>query len=119
MSEICFVYLDIGRANPPHLRSGELAINLEIQYSLATLLAETASPFSIVIYTDKPGLYANYPVETVDVADIAPALSAEGTYLYRAKPCVLLDAVRKKGGVLCFLDSDTYILPALSRRYAL
>jgi hypothetical protein len=108
---LCFVYLDLGQRGGPHLPKGELAIHLELRYSLATLLAEDSQPFSVLIYTDKPHLYVDYPAEVVDVASITPPELKDWSYIYRAKPCVLIHALRQRSGALCFLDTDTFILP--------
>lgn len=109
--QLYFVYLDLGQGGGPHLPKGELKIHLELRYSLATLLAENSQPFSVLIYTDKPHLYADYPVTVVDVASITPAELRDWSYIYRAKPCILLHALRQNAGDFFFLDSDTVILP--------
>jgi hypothetical protein len=109
--DLCMVYLDLGERSGPHLPKGELAIHVELRYSLATLLAEKSQPFSILIYTDKPHLYAGYPAEVVDVASITPPELRDWSYIYRAKPCVLLHALQQRAEAYCFLDSDTFILP--------
>ena len=106
-----FVYLDLGQRGGPHLPKGTLAIHMELRYSLSTLMAEKSKPFSVSVYTDKRHLYVDYPVEIVDVASMMPPELKEWSYIYRAKPCVLLHALRQRSGALCFLDTDTFILP--------
>ena len=92
-----FVYIDYG----PSLHIGR-----ELRYSLATLLAEYAAP-RVLVYTDKPETYARlHPcVSARDFGDDLRAWSRAGAYNHRVKPCVLLDALRIRGG-LCVLFED-------------
>ena len=91
-----FLYIDYGPA--PH-------IGRELRYSLATLLAEFETP-RVVVYTDKPQVYARlHPCVTPRPlgADLA-RWTREGAYNHRAKPCVLLDALRANEGLCVLLE---------------
>jgi hypothetical protein len=107
-SPLTFIYLDVGRPKSPHLKRHDSSINLEIQYSLSTLLSERPRDFRVIIYTDKIDTYSSYPILVEDV-DLLPTALKEWSYIYRAKPCVLLHALRKYNGPCVFLDSDTYL----------
>lgn len=106
MSAPTFVYVDYG-ASPD--------IGLELRYSLATLLAEYASP-QVVVYTDKPHAYAALH-ESVTVRVLGDDLARwtrAGRYNHRIKPCVLSDALAAYGGLCVLLDTDSYINPGFA-----
>jgi hypothetical protein len=47
-----FVYLDVGSRKSSHLSDGEFDIEIETQYSVATLKADQSERHRIAIYTD-------------------------------------------------------------------
>ena len=103
-----YLYLDYG---------GRAQYRRELKYSLISLRQELGplegqEPGArIVIYTDVPSTYANWPVEVVDIAARTQGWSGGGLYHHRIKPAVVLDALRRFAGPVCFLDSDSIIRP--------
>jgi hypothetical protein len=108
MSLPVFVFLDLGHRKLSHLLEGEHGIELEMQYSISTLKADSSAPHRIVIYTDHPERYADVGVEVVDIRSIDEPYFGDRGYVLRLKPCVLLHALRQNGGVCVFLDSDMF-----------
>jgi hypothetical protein len=103
-----FLYIDYGHSP---------WIGRELRYSLATLLAEYADrPAQVVVYTDKPALYAGlHPrVGARDISPDLPAMTRGGAYSHRIKPCVLSLALRDIGGACVALDTDSYIEPGFA-----
>jgi hypothetical protein len=99
-----YLYLDYG-GRPQYRR--------ELKYSLISLrqaLGEEPGA-RIVIYTDVPATYANWPVEVVDIARETQSWSGGGLYHHRIKPAVVLDALTRFAGPVCFLDSDSIVRP--------
>ena len=96
-----FLYIDYGAS--PH-------IGRELRYSLATLLAEFEAPH-VVVYTDKPEIYARLHtcVAPRPLGSDLARWTREGAYNHRAKPCVLLDALRANEGLCVLLDTDSWI----------
>ena len=99
-----YLYLDYG---------GRTQYRRELRYSLISLRQEltAAQDARIAIYTDAPQLYANWPVEVVDIAAQTHAWSGGGIYRHRIKPAVVLDALRRFAAPVCFVDSDSIIQP--------
>ena len=98
-----YLYLDYGGL-PKYRR--------ELKYSLISLRQELGGPDArIAVYTDAPALYASWPVEVVDIARAVQAWSGGGLYHHRIKPAVVLDALRRFAGPVCFVDSDSIIQP--------
>ncbi|MEY4964421.1 MAG: hypothetical protein RL274_4 [Pseudomonadota bacterium] len=99
-----YLYLDYG---------GQPKYRRELRYSLISLRAELGETAAarIVIYTDAPTVYARWPVEVVDISGQIPAWSGEGLYHHRIKPAVVLDALTRFAGPVCFVDSDSIIRP--------
>jgi hypothetical protein len=102
-----YLYLDYG-GHPKYRR--------ELKYSLISLKSELGAQPStrdraIVIYTDSPSLYRNWPVTTVDIAGQLLSWSGNGLYYHRIKPAVVLDALRRFAAPVCFIDSDSIIRP--------
>jgi hypothetical protein len=97
-----YLYLDYG---------GRPEVRRELRYSLISLRQELgAEPQArIIVYTDVPATYANWPVETVDIAAHTQAWSGDGLYHHRIKPAVVLDALRRFDSPVCFVDSDSVI----------
>jgi len=99
-----YLYLDYG---------GRAQYRRELKYSLISLRQElgAAPDARIAIYTDAPQVYANWPVEVVDIAGKTQAWSGDGLYHHRIKPAVVLDALRRFATPVCFIDSDSIIQP--------
>lgn len=108
---LTFVYLDVGSRKLPHLRPGEFGIEIETQYSISTLKADKSADHRIAIYTDQPDRYSNCGIDVVDISEIG---LTDLSFPYRAKPAVLLHAMRLYGGICTFIDSDTYIMHGFS-----
>jgi hypothetical protein len=114
MAAPVFVYLDFGHRKLAHLQDGEHGIELEMQYSISTLRADSSAPCRIVIYTDHPERYAELDVEIVDIRSIDEPYFGDRGYVLRLKPCVLLHALHRYGGVCVFLDSDMFFYPGFT-----
>ena len=100
--EITYVYLICGPSRE---------LRLQLRYSLATLIAECPEAAGrIVIYTDDPAAIAKLSrdVRIVDVRDDIREMTADWTYVYRAKPVVTADALQRFGGSCVFLDADSF-----------
>ncbi len=99
-----YLYLDYG---------GQPKYRRELRYSLISLRAELGETAAarLVIYTDAPTVYARWPVEVVDISGQIPGWSGEGLYHHRIKPAVVLDALTRFAGPVCFVDSDSIIRP--------
>ncbi len=114
MAPPVFVYLDFGHRKLAHLREDEHGIELEMQYCISTLKADSSAPHRIVIYTDHPERYTNLGVEIVDIRSIDEPYFGDRGFVLRLKPCVMLHALRQNGGVAVFLDSDMFIYPGFT-----
>ncbi len=99
-----YLYLDYGGL-PKYRR--------ELKYSLISLRQELgmAADARIAVYTDAPALYANWPVEAVDISGHIRAWSGAGVYPHRIKPAAVLDALTRFAAPVCFVDSDSIIKP--------
>jgi hypothetical protein len=99
-----YLYLDYGGL-PKYRR--------ELKYSLISLRQElgAAPDARIAVYTDAPGLYANWPVEVVDIGLHVQDWSGGGFYHHRIKPAVVLDALTRFAAPVCFVDGDSIIKP--------
>ena len=102
-----YLYLDYG---------GHAKYRRELKYSLISLKAELGRKDAmgeapIVIYTDSPALYANWPVTAVDIAGRLASWSGNGLYYHRIKPAVVQDALKRFAAPVCFIDSDSIIRP--------
>jgi hypothetical protein len=99
-----YLYLDYG---------GQPKYRRELKYSLISL-RQALGPEAharIAVYTDAPAVYANWPVEVVDIAARTQAWSGQGLYHHRIKPAAVLDALRRFDTPVCFLDSDSIVRP--------
>ena len=97
---------------------GRPAYRRELRYGLRTLLADrpTARP---VIYTDVPATYAaESRVRTIDIADCMGAWTDAGRYHFRAKVCVLLDALQRFDGPCVLMDTDSFVRPGFAAAVA-
>ena len=103
-----YLYLDYG---------GRAQYRRELKYSLISLRQELSTEevrgpdARIAVFTDTPQLYANWPVEVVDIAAQTSAWSGGGLYHHRIKPAVVLDALNRFAAPVCFIDSDSIIKP--------
>ncbi|MFO1247201.1 MAG: hypothetical protein U1E93_03045 [Alphaproteobacteria bacterium] len=98
-----YLYLDYGGL-PKYRR--------ELKYSLISLAQELGERDArIAVYTDAPRLYEKWPVEVVDITDRIWPWSGQGFYHHRIKPAVVLDALGRFAGPVCFIDSDSIIQP--------
>lgn len=107
---ITFIYLDYGPS--PYYRR-------EALYSIATLLAELGDrSHAIEIYTDKPSDYRAMEsrVAIRDISDALPRYTRDGRYPHRAKPALLLDALRSHEGPCALIDTDSYVTPGFAER---
>jgi hypothetical protein len=101
-----YLYLDYGGL-PQYRR--------ELKYSLISLRQELGGlngecpEARIAVYTDAPSVYARWPVEVVDIGGQVQAWSGGGLYRHRLKPAVVLDALKRFAGPVCFVDSDSII----------
>ena len=78
------------------------------------------APIRYAIYTDNPGRFRSYPVETILIShDLLDAWMNGGTYIHRRKTMVILDALRRFSGKVAFVDSDTYFLKSPQRLFDL
>ncbi len=104
-----YLYLDYGGL-PKYRR--------ELKYSLISLRAELPQDVGIAVYTDAPQVYANWPVTVVDIGGRIAEWSRAGLYHHRIKPAVVLDALRRFDGPVCFLDSDSLVRPGFHAELA-
>jgi hypothetical protein len=87
-------------------------------FSVTSLLSHlnSDSPLKIVVYTDKPDIFAAYwgqhpkiqlrPIEAIEIQKWRGAID----FVHRVKLEILLDAEKKFNGNLFYVDSDTYFL---------
>ena len=100
---LTYLYLDYGGL--PKFRQ-------ELKYSLISLKAELGTrEAAIAVYTDAPATYRNWPVTAVDIAGQIAPWSGGGLYRHRIKPAVVLDALGRFAGPVCFLDADSIVRP--------
>ncbi|HEX4273424.1 MAG TPA: hypothetical protein VHZ32_18680, partial [Rhizomicrobium sp.] len=109
-----YLYLDYGGL-PQYRR--------ELKYSLISLRQDLGQDLGqvragqepgaarIAVYTDTPNVYANWPVEVVDIARETQAWSGQGLYHHRIKPAAVLDALKRFDSPVCLLDSDSIVKP--------
>jgi hypothetical protein len=102
---LTFVSLEWGR-KPAYRR--------ELRYGLRSLLADVPSARPVV-YTDDPATYAkDAAVRIIDVGPDLPAYTRNGAYHFRAKTCVLLDALRRFDGACVLMDTDSFVRPGFA-----
>lgn len=96
-----YLYLDYG-GKPQH-RS-------ELKYSLISLKAELDPVQArIVVATDMPEVYRNWPVQVMDIASHIREWSGGGLYFHRIKPALVCAALDRFDEAVLFLDSDSII----------
>ncbi len=106
---IKFVYLLVG-SNPKY--------QTELRYSIATLLAEIPEAAgNIHVYTDNPAMLAadSHHLNTMELSDSMFHLGNGSKYFFKAKPSVVLDALRTFGRPCVFLDTDTFVMRGFGR----
>ncbi len=98
-----YLYLDYG---------GRARTRAELKYSLISLRAEL-DPMQarIVVASDAPDLYRNWPVRVMDIAPRIRDWSGDGLYYHRIKPALVREALTIFAEPVLFLDSDSIIRP--------
>ena len=81
-------------------------------YSILSLIRVAGDPprgCRIVVYCDRPSIFAGLPVDVVhiDEATLERWLDG-GDYVHRRKTCAIIDALDRFGGKVFFIDTDTY-----------
>ena len=101
MSDHQYVYLCYGKS--PSVRR-------ELDYSIETLLAEIDGDSSrIAIFTDEPTAFEGREERIVDIGPRLAQMTWGRTYMFRAKPLVLIEALRLHGRACVLLDTDSFI----------
>jgi hypothetical protein len=81
-------------------------------YSILSLLHITAGrklDARLVVYCDRPAEFASLPVEIVELEQRQlDTWLGHSDYIHRRKTCAITDALKRFGGKILFLDSDTY-----------
>ena len=97
---------------------GRPAYRRELRYGLRSLLADRPSTRP-VIYTDAPATYAaEAAVRTVDIGGRMAAWTDAGRYHFRAKICVLLDALHRFDAPCVLMDTDSFVRPGFATAVA-
>lgn len=84
----------------------------ELRYSIGSLLAEMPEcAENIVVYTDNPSAFDRELCHrrVVDISSELPSMIGDRLYVFRAKPLVLLDALKRFNCPCVFLDTDTFV----------
>lgn len=82
----------------------------ELRYSIETLLPEIAGDSRrITIFTDRPQAFAGGKERIVDIGARLAQMTWGQTYMFRAKPVVLIEALRLHGRACVLLDTDSFI----------
>jgi hypothetical protein len=110
MTDHQYVYLCFGKS--PSIRR-------ELGYSMETLLAEIGGDSSrISIFTDRPQDFAGWRERIVDIGADLGEMTWGRRYPFRAKPIVLVRALRLHGRACVLLDTDSFIRPGLDKAVA-
>ena len=99
---------------------GSQSVYDQTVFSILTVLrfAGDSRDFAVAVYCDRPSAFAALPVEVVHTdAALLDAWLDGGDYIHRRKTCVVLDALRRFGGKVVFLDSDTYATASPARLF--
>ncbi|MGH6827575.1 MAG: hypothetical protein ACREFW_01535 [Rhizomicrobium sp.] len=102
-----------GMLNYLYLDYGGLARHRgELKYSLISLKAEF-DPLKarIVVASDAPQLYADWPVLAIDIGARLHEWSGGGLYRHRIKPALVREALLRFDAPVLFLDCDSIIRP--------
>ncbi|HXR95529.1 MAG TPA: hypothetical protein VN718_06610 [Rhizomicrobium sp.] len=98
-----YLYLDYG---------GRAKYRAELKYSLISLRAELdPARARIVVASDAPDLYRNWPVQVMDIAPNIREWSGNGLYHHRIKPALVREALSALAEPVLFLDSDSIVRP--------
>lgn len=98
-----YLYLDYG---------GKAQYRAELKYSLISLRAALdATRARILVASDAPAVYRNWPVTVMDIAPHIRDWSGEGLYYHRIKPALVREALRRFSEPVLFLDSDSIVRP--------
>jgi hypothetical protein len=98
-----YLYLDYG---------GQARYRAELKYSLISLKADLdPARARIVVASDAPALYRNWPVTVMDIASRLQDWSGGGFYYHRIKPALVREALESFAEPVLFLDSDSIIRP--------
>ena len=98
-----YLYLDYG---------GRPQYRAELKYSLISLKAGlNPARARIVVASDAPGIYRNWPVTVMDIAPRLREWSGGGLYYHRIKPALVRAALERFGEAVLFLDSDSIVRP--------
>jgi hypothetical protein len=105
-----YLYLDYG---------GRARYRAELKYSLISLQAEL-DPMQarIVVASDAPDLYRNWPVRVMDIAPRIRDWSGNGLYHHRIKPALVREALAQFAEPVLFLDSDSIVRPGFHAEVA-
>jgi hypothetical protein len=104
-----FIYIQTG-AERKYVR--------QVRHSISTLISEIPEASgNVVIYTDNPYSYTvdEMHVSAIDVSDELQEMTNHGRYFFRAKQCLLLDAIRRFKCTCVLIDADTFIRPGFAR----
>jgi heptosyltransferase-3 len=63
----------------------------------------------VVVYTDKPDFYKDFPLGIHDISPMVNEWTLDGRYHFRIKNLVLQNALKSYGGKIIHLDSDILI----------
>ncbi|MGD0561515.1 MAG: hypothetical protein ABSA66_00365 [Roseiarcus sp.] len=101
MTDHQYIYLCYGKS-PSVMR--------ELRYSVETLLPEIGGDASrITIFTDQPRAFDGGEERIVDIGPRLAQMTWGRTYMFRAKPLVLAEALRLHGRACVLLDTDSFI----------
>ena len=105
-----YLYLDYG---------GRAHYRAELKYSLISLRVELdPARARIVVASDAPELYRNWPVRVMDIAPRIREWSGNGLYYHRIKPALVRDALTSFAEPVLFLDSDSIVRPGFHAEVA-
>jgi len=96
-----YLYLDYG---------GRAKYRAELKYSLISLRAGlNPTRARIVVASDAPELYRNWPVTVIDIGPRIRDWSGGGFYHHRIKPALVREALTTFAEPVLFLDSDSIV----------
>jgi len=105
-----YLYCDYG---------GKAKYRAELKYSLISLQAELdPARARIVVASDTPEVYRNWPVTVMDIAPRIREWSGGGLYYHRIKPALVREALEQFAEPVLFLDSDSIVRPGFHAEVA-
>ncbi|MEO7054850.1 MAG: hypothetical protein ABI191_07730 [Rhizomicrobium sp.] len=105
-----YLYLDYG---------GRPKYRAELKYSLISLQAGLdPARARILVASDAPGVYRNWPVTVMDIAPRVQEWSGGGLYYHRIKPALVREALERFAEPVLFLDSDSIVRPGFHAEVA-